>query len=75
LIEHLSDHVRNEDKYIHPLFRAVGSGSSTLEKDHFYNDESGINRKDLRRWLVKSRQPQCDYKDFVRRRGRLERMK
>lgn len=34
LIDHLRDHARNEDTYIHPLFSNVGRGSSTLEQEH-----------------------------------------
>lgn len=34
LIEHLRDHARNEDKYIHPLFAKVGGGSPALEQEH-----------------------------------------
>lgn len=34
LIEHLRDHARNEDRYIHPLFSKIGRGSSALEEEH-----------------------------------------
>lgn len=41
----------------------------------FYNDISEINLKDLERWLKKSREIQWDYKNIVKRRGILERLK
>jgi len=34
LIEHLRDHARSEDKYIHPLFAKIGHGLSALEEEH-----------------------------------------
>jgi hypothetical protein len=41
----------------------------------FYNDASEIRKADLRRWLKKARVIQWDYKNIVRRKGRLERLK
>lgn len=41
----------------------------------FYNDESEINLEDLSRWLEKSRGIQWDYKNLVKRKGVLERLK
>jgi hypothetical protein len=34
-----------------------------------------INKKDLQRWLEKSRDIQWDYKNIVKRKGKLERLK
>ena len=41
----------------------------------FYNDISEVNTKDLKRWLKKSGEIQWDYKNIVKRKGRLERLK
>lgn len=40
----------------------------------FYNDISEVNVDDLRRWLVKSKEIQWDYKNLVKRKGKLERI-
>jgi hypothetical protein len=40
-----------------------------------YTAADQVNRKDLKRWLKKSRDIQWDYKNIVRRKGRLERLK
>jgi hypothetical protein len=37
-----------------------------------YTDFSQINTEDLRRWLQKSTEIQWDYKNIVKRRGKLE---
>ncbi|GHE95417.1 hypothetical protein GCM10016455_15110 [Aliiroseovarius zhejiangensis] len=39
-----------------------------------YTDVEEIRYDDLKRWLVKSRQVQWDYKNIYRRKGRLERL-
>lgn len=41
----------------------------------YYNDVSEINREDLSRWLAKSRNIQWDYKNLVKRKGVLERLR
>ena len=41
----------------------------------FYNDVSAIKTPDLHRWLRKAREIQWDYKNIVRRKGRLVRLK
>lgn len=41
----------------------------------FYNDVAEIDTKDLMRWLEKSKIIQWDYKNIVKRRGKLERLK
>ena len=40
-----------------------------------YNDISEINFDGLKQWLIKSEQIQWDYKNIVKRRGVLERLK
>jgi hypothetical protein len=40
-----------------------------------YTNTAQINLKDLKRWLKKSREIQWDYKNIVRRKGQLERLK
>jgi len=41
----------------------------------FYNDVSVVRKMDLRRWLKKAKAIQWDYKNLVRRKGRLEKLK
>jgi len=41
----------------------------------FYNNADEINTKDLKRWLGKSEKIQWDYKNIVKRKGQLERLK
>lgn len=41
----------------------------------FYNSASEINLEDLKRWLGKSKEIQWDYKNIVKRKGVLERLK
>jgi hypothetical protein len=50
-------------------------GKKFKDASAFYSDPSEINRADLRRWLAKARDIQWDYKNLVRRKGRLERLK
>lgn len=40
-----------------------------------YVSAQGINTEDLARWLKKSRDNQWDYKNIVKRKGKLERLK
>ncbi|MCD2423809.1 DUF1801 domain-containing protein [Niabella pedocola] len=40
-----------------------------------YKNETAVNKKDLKRWLKKARDIQWDYKNIVKRRGVLERLK
>lgn len=40
----------------------------------FYTTANEINSTDLKRWLVKSKKIQWDYKNIVKRKGRLERI-
>lgn len=41
----------------------------------FYNNVIEIGKNDLRRWLKKSKEIQWDYKNIVKRKGQLERLK
>ena len=41
----------------------------------FYNNLSEINLNDLKNWIKKSREIQWDYKNIVKRKGQLERLK
>lgn len=40
-----------------------------------YTETSQVNKEDLKRWLEKSRDIQWDYKNIVKRKGQLERLK
>jgi hypothetical protein len=40
-----------------------------------YTAADQVNRQHLKRWLAKARDIQWDYKNIVRRKGRLERLK
>ncbi|HMF18008.1 MAG TPA: DUF1801 domain-containing protein [Gemmataceae bacterium] len=40
-----------------------------------YTAADQVNRKNLKRWLARARDIQWDYKNIVRRKGRLERLK
>lgn len=51
------------------------TGKKFKDASVFYNDTSEISRSDLRRWLEKSTTIQWDYKNIVRRKGRLEKLK
>ncbi len=50
-------------------------GEKFKDASIFYNHASEIEIKDIKRWLSKSREIQWDYKDIVKRKGRLERIK
>jgi len=43
--------------------------------DARYNDVKAVNIIDLKRWLTKARDIQWDYKNIVKRKGQLERLK
>ena len=49
-------------------------GKKFKDASVFYNDISEVRKSDLRRWLLKAREIQWDYKNIVRRKGRLERL-
>jgi len=50
-------------------------GKKFKDASVFFNDVSEIKKTDLRRWLKKSQETQWNYKDIVRHKGRLERLK
>ena len=50
-------------------------GKKFRDASVFFNEVSDIDTSDLQRWLGKSRDIQCDYKNLVKRKGRLERLK
>jgi hypothetical protein len=50
-------------------------GKKFRDTSVFYNDAAEINKTALRRWLKKSKEIQWDYKNIVRRKGKLERLK
>jgi hypothetical protein len=50
-------------------------GKKFKDASVFYGEVSEIKRTVLRRWLKTSRDVQWDYKNIVRRKGRLERLK
>lgn len=50
-------------------------GKKFKDASVFYNDVSEIGKSDLRRWLKKAQEIQWDYKNVVRRKGQLERLK
>jgi len=50
-------------------------GKKFKDASVFYNAVSEINTKDLKRWLKKSKEIQWDYKNIVKRKGVLERLK
>ena len=50
-------------------------GEKFKDASVFYNSIFEIEVNDLKRWLKKSREIQWDYKNIVKRKGRLERLK
>ena len=50
-------------------------GKKFKDASVFYNNPSEIKTKDLKRWLKKSRDIQWDYKNIVKKRGQLDRLK
>jgi hypothetical protein len=51
------------------------AGKKFKDASVFFNDVSEIRKTDLRRWLRKAEAIQWDYRNLVRRKGRLERLK
>lgn len=51
------------------------STSKFKDASIYYNDVTEINEEDLKRWLKKSTEIQWDYKNLVKRKGKLERLK
>jgi uncharacterized protein YdhG (YjbR/CyaY superfamily) len=50
-------------------------GEKFKDTSIFFTAVEQINLKDLKRWLKKSREIQWDYKNIVKRKGKLERLK
>lgn len=49
-------------------------GKKFKDASVFLNDVPAINKASLRRWLKKAKEIQWDYKNIVRRKGKLERL-
>lgn len=50
-------------------------GEKFKDASVFYTSVVQIDTKDLQRWLEKAKEIQWDYKNIVKRKGRLERLK
>lgn len=50
-------------------------GKKFKDASIFYNQAEEINEEDLKRWLQKSMAIQWDYKNLIKRKGQLERLK
>jgi hypothetical protein len=50
-------------------------GGKFQDASIFYNSLAEVNAEDLKRWLTKSAEIQWDYKNIVKRKGKLERLK
>lgn len=50
-------------------------GTKFKDASIFFNEISEIDIKALKRWLRKSKSIQWDYKNLIRRKGKLERLK
>jgi isocitrate lyase len=51
-----------------------GKGEKFKDASIFYNNSVDIDLEDVTRWLNKSRKIQWDYKNIVKRKGKLERI-
>lgn len=51
------------------------TGGKFKDASIFYTAAEQIDAKDLNRWLKKSKEIQWDYKNIVKRKGQLERLK
>lgn len=51
------------------------TGKKFKDASIFYTTIEQINTKDIKRWLKKSRAIQWDYKNIIKRKGKLERLK
>lgn len=49
-------------------------GGKFKDASIFYNSENEINSSDMIRWLEKSEKIQWDYKNIVKKKGKLERL-
>ena len=50
-------------------------GEKFKDASIFYNSAEEINAKDVKRWLKKSKEIQWDYKNIVKKKGKLDRLK
>ena len=50
-------------------------GGKFQDASVFFNSVEEINENDLKKWLQKSREIQWDYKNIVKRKGQLLRLK
>jgi hypothetical protein len=50
-------------------------GKKFKDASIFYTTVAEVNTTDLKRWLKKSKEIQWDYKNIVKRKGKLERLK
>lgn len=50
-------------------------GDKFKDASIFYQSGADINTKDLKRWLQKSKTIQWDYKNIVKKKGRLDRLR
>lgn len=50
-------------------------GKKFKDASVFFNDVSEVEKSDLRRWLKKAQEIQWNYRDIVKRKGRLERLR
>lgn len=50
-------------------------GKKFKDASVFYNEAAEVKKTDLRRWLGKAQRIQWDYKNLIRRKGRLARLK
>jgi hypothetical protein len=50
-------------------------GEKFKDASIFYNNASEIKPSDINRWIKKSREIQWDYKNLIKRKGKLERLK
>ncbi len=50
------------------------NGSKFKDASIFYNEVAETNTNDLIRWLKKSREIQWDYKNIIKRKGKLEKL-
>jgi len=50
-------------------------GEKFKDASVFFNTPADIDKSDVKRWLEKSKQIQWDYKNIVKRKGVLERLK
>jgi uncharacterized protein YdhG (YjbR/CyaY superfamily) len=50
-------------------------GAKFKDASIFYNTVSEIKQNDLKRWLEKAKNIQWDYKNLIKRKGKLERLK